>query len=152
MVAMWTVSGVSWSMPGRFPKCSFNPRAQSMCSVNHAPCYLFEGRFQQCKEPICLALSQENPQLLLFIKRRISTQHWVHLPVSLRMKDWKALLNCCWCRHSLSPSPRQKCMTSERSVSVAWDKWEKECVRPDTAKWQQLPKLGRTNFHWEWPH
>lgn len=32
-----------------------------MYSANSALHYLFAGRFQQCKEPICLALNQENP-------------------------------------------------------------------------------------------
>lgn len=59
-----------------------------MCSANGALRYLFEGRFQQCKEPICLVLNQENPQLLLFIKGGVSAPHPVHLPISLGNKCW----------------------------------------------------------------
>lgn len=148
-MAALALIGISWSMPRRSPKGYCSPRAQSMYSANSALHYLFEGRFQQCKELICLALNQENTQLLLFIRGGVSAPCPVHLPISLGNKRWAEYRELSW----TTPASGVVCRLPPSSI---WHRKEEvfQQLEPNgrrTGFSLKQQSGNRINFHQELP-
>lgn len=126
-----------------------------MYSANSTLHYLFEIGFQQCKKPICLALNQENPQLMLFIRGGVSAPHPVHLPISLGNERQAVYRELSWTTPTLLwsvgclLSPARNIQHSKEDSSFFSSLSQTEGGVDLT--WHSKVETGRTNFHREWP-